>query len=297
MLYKHGRADASTWELIYEKSAFIQSLCAFFAAVEGEIEIPPALEREFVSEVTTELIQYIQEPEFIEEAKNRSIAKGRKTPWDYVSGGTMQSLVQAYYSRSQPMTEIACIPHSPMELLQFLYRAREGLACYGRARHSTIDPTCEQHSQIEKGEQEDRLGKAAAGQSMPSVTARGKSKEKKRPNLLMHSPTHAFVLRLDLLPEKAEKKAEENMLAVKKWKCNEESKNTSVIPSARSYPLQKGRFFSIASGSSKQRNRQSSSASASLKPSNQNDPIPQFSSIPTFTSTRSSCPGKRSKTL
>jgi hypothetical protein len=150
LLYKHGRADASTWELIYDEKTYIQSLRSFFAAAEGEVEMPPGIEKEFISTITTELIQFIQETEFLDEAKKRSRSAGRKTPWDYVSGGTMQTLLQAYYSRSDPLTEIAITPRSPMELLRFL------------------------------------------------------SKEKKRANLLFHSPTHAFVLRLDLLPELAE---------------------------------------------------------------------------------------------
>src|SRR5262245_28882444 len=56
LLYKHGRADASTWELIYDEKTYIQSLRSFFTAVEGEVEIPPGLEKEFVSTLTTELI-------------------------------------------------------------------------------------------------------------------------------------------------------------------------------------------------------------------------------------------------
>jgi hypothetical protein len=168
LLYKHGRADASTWELIYDEKTYIQSLRSFFAAVEGEIETPPGLEKGFFTSLTTELIQFIQEPEFLEEAKKRSQAAGRKTPWDYVSGGTMQTLLQAYYSRSASLTEVAILPRSPLELLRFL------------------------------------------------------SKEKKDTNLLFHSPTHAFVLRLELLPEKAESKAEENAAAARKWKCSEE---------------------------------------------------------------------------
>lgn len=167
LLYKHGRSDASTWELIYDENAYIQSLRSFFAAVEGEIEIPPSLEKELVSSLTTELIQYIQDPEFLEGAKERSQSIGRKTPWDYVSGGTMQNLVQAYYSRAVPLTESPFFPKSALDLLRIL------------------------------------------------------SKEKKNGDMLIHSPTHAFVLRLDLLPEKAESKAEENFAAVKKWKCGE----------------------------------------------------------------------------
>jgi hypothetical protein len=189
LLYKHGRADASTWELIYDEKTYIQSLRSFFAAVEGEVEMPPGLEKEFVSAITTELIQFIQEAEFIDEAKKRSRSAGRKTPWDYVSGGTMQTLLQAYYSRNDPLTEIAITPRSPLELLRFL------------------------------------------------------SKEKKRANLLFHSPTHAFVLRLDLLPELAESKAEENAATAKKWKCGEEIQETIAHRLSEKLPVSQKALF------------------------------------------------------
>jgi len=168
LLYKHGRADASTWELIYTEDAYLGALRSFFSSMEDQIEIPPALDKKFLSEITTELIRYTHEAEFLDGAKRRSEEIGRKTPWNYVSGGTMQTLVQAYYSRSEPLHESPFFPKSAIELLRIL------------------------------------------------------CKEKKAANLLIHSPTHAFVLHLDLLPEKAEKKAEENMAFAKKWKCSEE---------------------------------------------------------------------------
>ncbi len=168
LLYKHGRSDASTWTLICDGDAYIQALRSFFSAVEWEIDAPSELGRDFVSEMTTELIQFIQEPEFLSGAKLRSQSIGRKTPWDYVSGGTMQNLVQNYNSRSAALTELAFLPRSELELLEILA---------------------------------------------------GLNKEQ---NLLMHSPAHAFILRLDLLPEQAVKWAEENRLAEKKWTFGEE---------------------------------------------------------------------------
>jgi hypothetical protein len=168
LLYKHGRLDASTWELIYDENAFIQSLRSFFASTERDVELSSSLEKDLVSRITTELIQFIQEREFLLGAKARSESIGRNSPWDYLSGGTMQSLVQSYYGRSHPLSEISIFPRSEMELLKFLDEVRG-----------------------------------------------------KQP-LLIHSPTHAFILRPDLFPEKAQEKAEANMKAAKKWKCGEE---------------------------------------------------------------------------
>lgn len=168
LLYKHGRWDASTWTLIVNEDAYIEALRAFFSAVESEIDLPEGLQREFATEVTTALIQWVQTPEFLSAAMDRAEAAGRRTPWDYVSGGTMQSLLQVYYSRALPLTEKAFLPKSEIELLSGLL-----------------------------------------------------SLEKKK-DMLMHSPTHAFVLRLDLLPEEALRYAEDNQRFAKQWRMTEE---------------------------------------------------------------------------
>jgi len=63
--------------------------------------------------------------------------------------------------------------HAQNESEKYLYREQEGLTCYGRARQSAIDSNEEHHSQIGKGDEENRLRKVAAGQNMSSLTERG----------------------------------------------------------------------------------------------------------------------------
>ena len=140
LIYKHGRLDSSQWTAIYTPEEYIHCLRSFFADVENDLLVPPELGREFLAEITTALIQFIQTPEFLAAAIDRSRQIGRRSPWDYISGGTLQSLLMAYSNRDRPFTEKSVVPHSEKELLDFL-------------------------SQI-KGETP----------------------------LLMHSPTHAFVL-------------------------------------------------------------------------------------------------------
>lgn len=125
LVYKHGRTDASQWTPIYNGEEYIHSLRDFFSIVEGDIEAPPQIEREIVSEITTALIQFIQDRAFLEGAMRRSKEMGRRSPWDYISGGTMQTLLQAYCNRSSPFTESKIVPHSERDLLHFLGELKE----------------------------------------------------------------------------------------------------------------------------------------------------------------------------
>ncbi len=120
LVYKHGRLDASQWTPIYTRDQYIECLRDFFSRIERDLESPPHIEKELVSEITTALIQFIQLPEFLNGATSRAKEKGRRSPWDYISGGTLQTLMMAYCNRSRPFTESSIIPHSEEELLQFL---------------------------------------------------------------------------------------------------------------------------------------------------------------------------------
>lgn len=124
LVYKHGRRDASQWTAIYTKDQYIDSLRDFFSTVEADIRAAPQTEA-LVSEITTALIQLIQEPEFIASAQSRSKQMGRRSPWDYVSGGTMETLLQSYCNRDRPFAELKIVPHSEEELLHFLAGIKE----------------------------------------------------------------------------------------------------------------------------------------------------------------------------
>jgi hypothetical protein len=126
LVYKHGRSDASLWTSIRNEEEYLQSLREFFSSVERDLHLPAPLGGDFVSEIMTELIRMLQEPEFLISAKERSRAQNRLSPWDYISGGTMQTLVQNYYSRDKPLTELSCTPRSEKDLLEFLQNVSKG---------------------------------------------------------------------------------------------------------------------------------------------------------------------------
>ncbi len=128
LVYKHGRADASQWTAIHSSDEYIDSLRDFFSSVERDIALPQQLDPSFLSEITTALIQFIQEQEFLASALERSKKHGRRSPWDYFSGGTMETLLQAYCGREKPFTEEQIVPRSEEQLLDFLLKVKDSRA-------------------------------------------------------------------------------------------------------------------------------------------------------------------------
>ncbi len=126
LVYKHGRLDASQWTAIYDGEHYIEYLRDFFSSKENELNFPAAIGRDLVSEITTGLIQFIRTPEFLDSALARSKEKGRRSPWDYISGGTLQTLLMSYCNRDRPFTEIGVTPRSEEELLRFLASIKGG---------------------------------------------------------------------------------------------------------------------------------------------------------------------------
>lgn len=126
LVYKHGRSDASQWTPIYDSEGYINALRDFFSQMENELEVPESIGKDFLSLTTTALIQFIQTSEFLNAALRRSQEMGRRSPWDYISGGTLQSLLQTYNQRNHPFFESKFVPHSEKELLYFLMQQKKG---------------------------------------------------------------------------------------------------------------------------------------------------------------------------
>lgn len=126
LVYKHGRTDPSQWTPICSGEEYIVALREFFSSCEREIEIPLEIGEEAFSGLTTGLIQFIQEPEFLASALARSKQRGRQSPWHYVSGGTMETLVQSYCGRDRRLTEASVVPKSEEEVLAFLLKEKAG---------------------------------------------------------------------------------------------------------------------------------------------------------------------------
>jgi hypothetical protein len=172
LLYKHGRSNTSLWTRIQNSTEFIDSLSSFFVATEPHItadETLAGLERD-ISEIVTAVINQVKTKEFLETAFYRMAAahktpmikdplehldKIEKKPWAYTSGGTMNTLISCYYKRIEKPTEVGRWVDSETDLLTFL-----------------IDTV----RQIPPASIDDYLNK-------------------KRSSMLIHSPTHAFLLK------------------------------------------------------------------------------------------------------
>lgn len=172
LLFKHGRGNTAQWNRIYTPEEFIESLVNFFTSTESEIRNSAdmeGLEEEF-SQIITALVLKIRSPEFLETAFARMAAahhtyaiknplenldKIEKKPWAYVSGGSMATLVTSYYRREQKPNEVSRWVENTSELLTFL-----------------VD-------------------------SMKQMSQKLKDEFIKNPNksMLIHSPTHAFLLK------------------------------------------------------------------------------------------------------
>jgi hypothetical protein len=130
LCFKSGRA--SLWNFIRGQKEFITALCTLFSSVEREISGAP---RE-VTALSTSLIQYIQTEEFLKGAferalKNRKSERGEAKPWEYISGGNLQSLMSAYASRGAPFSAFERRIQEERELLLFLRDAQKEIEGQG----------------------------------------------------------------------------------------------------------------------------------------------------------------------
>ena len=172
LLYKHGRSNTSQWTRIKTPNEFIDALASFFNNTESEVSAAPqlaGLESE-VSEMISAIVAQIRSQEFLETAFYRMarahqtpiikdplqhLDKIEKKPWAYTSGGTMGTLVSCYYKTESLPTETERWVENPTELLVFL-----------------LDTVKQIPPKLFEGFEND-----------PSKS------------LLIHSPTHAFLLK------------------------------------------------------------------------------------------------------
>lgn len=179
LLFKHGRANTSQWTYIYTPNQFIQALSDFFVATETELstrEDFKGLERE-LTEIVTAIVMQIKTEEFLESAFYRMAAahqsrmvknplanldKIEKKPWAYTSGGSMATLVSCLFGLEDKPFEISRWVENPMELLVFFIDTMK--------------------------------------QTPPKIM--GEYMHKPNKSMLIHSPTHAFLLKPGLSPFK-----------------------------------------------------------------------------------------------
>lgn len=111
VVYKHGRYDPSLWTAIETKEQYVNSLVDFVYMVEPQMITVCEWEKgkEAIPEINREIVQYFQGEVFIQNASARitkmhqEVMKGVKThiptrtPWAYTSGGSLPSLLKAYF--------------------------------------------------------------------------------------------------------------------------------------------------------------------------------------------------------
>lgn len=137
LLYKHGRSNTSQWTYIRTPNEFIDVLASFFTATEREITSEDGLEslETEIGELTTAVVNHVRTKEFLESAFYRMAVAHNTTPikdplehldridkkpWAYTSGGTMGTLVSCYYKLETPPSEVGRWVESPTELFDFL---------------------------------------------------------------------------------------------------------------------------------------------------------------------------------
>lgn len=109
LLYKHGRADPTVWTMIYNEEEYKSALVDFFRRIEGIL----VSESDLIPNLIDQIIARIHDPIFLESAKKRM---GEKTPWAYISGGNLESLVKCYFGYPGELTREDFRPESPMDL-------------------------------------------------------------------------------------------------------------------------------------------------------------------------------------
>lgn len=172
LVYKHGRASTSAWTQIRGHEKFIDCLAEFFSITEREITALPemkGIEQDF-GEIVTRVVSHVRTRAFLESSLFRMAAahgghmvknplenldKIDKKPWVYTSGGTMNHLVSCYYCREDLPATDSRWVESEEELLAFFLDVMKG---------------------------------------MPDKTAE-KFLANPEKSMLVHSPTHAFVLK------------------------------------------------------------------------------------------------------
>lgn len=172
LLYKHGRTNPSLWSQVKSHTEFSDVLANFFVAVESDLAVAPEVAglEEDIAHITTGLVSHVRSRVFIETAFERmalahgvtpvaeplkNLDKVEKKPWVYTSGGTMDNLVSCYFNRGDKPTQVERWVDSETTLLVFLIETVRKLG-------------------------QDEL------RNFQADSSRG---------LLMHSPTHAFVLK------------------------------------------------------------------------------------------------------
>jgi len=121
LVYKHGRTDASLWTPIYDGAGFTHVLVNFFNMTEPYIADACTTddERKALSNLTSAIILHVRSESFLSAAMTRTAKHGR-SPWAYISGGTMETLIKTYYRHEKPIAQESRWVESELDLLIFI---------------------------------------------------------------------------------------------------------------------------------------------------------------------------------
>nr|CRI51969.1 Uncharacterized protein BN1224_UZG1_B_01180 [Chlamydia pneumoniae] len=144
ILFTHGRTHPNTWSPIYSINEFIRFLSEFFTSTESELLGKHAvinLEKEtsrlvhnitamlhtdvFQEALLTRILEAYQLP--VPPSILNHLDQLSQTPWVYVSGGTVDTLLLDYFESSEPLTLTEKHPENPHELAAFYADALKDL--------------------------------------------------------------------------------------------------------------------------------------------------------------------------
>lgn len=136
LVYKHGRRDPSVWSPIGDQKEFVNYLKDFFIVTEHQISQDEQLKlfvKEY-GEIVTQIIHLIESDDFalaafsrIYEKRNLKLPANLESydslpykPWSYISGGSLETLLNNYYKREAPLHKAQKNIANPTELFSFL---------------------------------------------------------------------------------------------------------------------------------------------------------------------------------
>ncbi len=127
LVYKHGRKDPSSWSRVLDAEKYVSFLREFFHQTEQRVlvDFPEEIKKD-LSSMITEMILFLQTPAFLEGALRRAAALdpgGKRKPWSYISGGTMETLLKAYFRREEGFHTLFTKVEGEEELMDFYLKA------------------------------------------------------------------------------------------------------------------------------------------------------------------------------
>ena len=135
LVYKHGRSDPLLWTPILDRKGYQNTLRDFFLSVEPALlaMLESEEDKPLVEDLTGKLSLHVQTDLFMSSAEERiqqrdeTTKRFAKTPWSYLSGGSMTTLLSCYYCLEKEMQVAKNTPSSPFDLLVFLFELLKDL--------------------------------------------------------------------------------------------------------------------------------------------------------------------------